>query len=301
MFAVEMGNMNRNNPDRILNKARQINDEVDALDARQAQLEKLQSTYLKDDNPELKKTVDAESTALMTAYQNLVQETKLLKQDRESGNPRNSAQVGRIDRKVKKSLNSFHQLDSKFQNGLMERFKRDYRIVKPDASEAEMREAVKNPEVPVFSQTLLNTDRRGQAQTVASEVHNRHLAIRKIETDMLRLAEMFQDLEAIVVQQEAQVTQIEQRGEEVREDVTKANVELDGAVTKARAARKKKWICLGIAGESFPLLFSILSFVAFYIWPFLRTCLSNLCFCYSSGRHCRHHHHYCRCCFHQQF
>ena len=65
---------------------------------------------------------------------------------------------------------------------------------------------------------------------------------------------MFQDLDALVVQQEAAVTSIEARGEEVTDHVTKANVELDGAVKKARAARKKKWICLGIAGESVPIL-----------------------------------------------
>ena len=61
---------------------------------------------------------------------------------------------------------------------------------------------------------------------------------------------MFQDLDALVVQQEAAVTQIEQRGEEVTDHAAKANTELDGAVKKARAARKKKWICLGIAGKS---------------------------------------------------
>ena len=65
---------------------------------------------------------------------------------------------------------------------------------------------------------------------------------------MLTLAQLFQDLEAAVVQQEPAVTQIEQRGEEVNEHVAKANTELGGAVDKARAARKKKWWCFGIAG-----------------------------------------------------
>jgi len=66
----------------------------------------------------------------------------------------------------------------------------------------------------------------------------------------MELAQLFQDLEALVVQQEPAVTQIEQTGEQVTENVGKANVELDGAVVKARAARKKKWICLGLCGKS---------------------------------------------------
>ena len=65
---------------------------------------------------------------------------------------------------------------------------------------------------------------------------------------MLVLAQLFQDLEAAVVQQEPAVTQIEQRGEEVTEHVAKANTELTGAVRDAHAARRKKWWCLGIAG-----------------------------------------------------
>jgi hypothetical protein len=62
----------------------------------------------------------------------------------------------------------------------------------------------------------------------------------------MELAQLFQDLETLVVQQEPAVTQIEQKGEEVTENVGKGNTELDGAVKKARAARRKKWICLGI-------------------------------------------------------
>ena len=65
----------------------------------------------------------------------------------------------------------------------------------------------------------------------------------------MELAQLFQDLEALVVQQEPAVTQIEQKGEEVTENVGKGNTELDGAIVKARAARRKKWICLGIVGS----------------------------------------------------
>jgi len=61
-----------------------------------------------------------------------------------------------------------------------------------------------------------------------------------------RIAQLFQDLETAVVQQEPLVETIEQKGEEVQDNVQKANVEIDGAITKARARNRKKWICLGI-------------------------------------------------------
>jgi len=66
---------------------------------------------------------------------------------------------------------------------------------------------------------------------------------------MVELAQLFQDLEAAVVQQEPLVMNVEEQAELVKEDVTKANVELGGAVTSARAARRKKWWCLGISSE----------------------------------------------------
>jgi hypothetical protein len=68
----------------------------------------------------------------------------------------------------------------------------------------------------------------------------------------MELAQLFQDLETLVVQQEPAVAQIEQKGEEVTENVGKGNTELDGAIKKAKAARRKKWICLGIVGMFHP-------------------------------------------------
>lgn len=60
---------------------------------------------------------------------------------------------------------------------------------------------------------------------------------------------MFQDLDALVIQQEVAVQNIEQQGEQVEENVGRANVELDGAIVSASAARRKKFICLGIISK----------------------------------------------------
>lgn len=67
---------------------------------------------------------------------------------------------------------------------------------------------------------------------------------------MIALAQLFQDLDAAVIQQDVAVQNIEQQGEQVEENVAKGNVELGGAIEKAKAARRKKFICLGIASKS---------------------------------------------------
>ena len=250
-----MGNVNNSgsNPNRILDTCRQIDSQVDQLDKEQERLKRAQQAYINDASTETDSRSGAAVTQLtddlMSQYRELVTITKRVKSDKESGNPRNSAQVGKVDRRVKASLNNLQKLDSDYRARLQERMAREYRIVRPDASDAEVREATQDPGQQVFSQALINSDRRGQAQSVAQNVRSRHQAIQKIEQDMVQLAQMFQDLDALVVQQEAQVTSIEQRGEEVTDHVAKGNTELDGAVTKARSARKKKWICLGIGGK----------------------------------------------------
>lgn len=297
----EMSNMNSNDPNRILNECRAVDAAVDELEGKLQRLKATQAASVNATDPKtITPALDQETQELLSSYRRLVDRMKRIKQDKDSGNPRNAPQVGRVDRKVKSSMNNFQKADSEYRQKLQSRMERDYRIVRPDASDAEVREAVQDPSnTQVFSQALINSDRRGEAQNVASQVRTRHAAIQKIEKDMLELAQMFQDLDALVVQQEAQVTQIEQRGEEVREDVTKANVELDGAVTKARAARKKKWICLGIAGEFSPSTVSCLphTFLLTYLIA-TALCLSNMCPYSSSGgrsRHCNRHWGLLRC------
>ena len=97
---------------------------------------------------------------------------------------------------------------------------------------------------------MLSSDRRGQAQSALAAVRSRHDAIQKVERDIITLAQLFQDLEQAVAIQEPAVAAIEQKGEEVNDNVAQGNVQLNSAVDKARAARRKKWYCLGIVGKS---------------------------------------------------
>lgn len=95
----------------------------------------------------------------------------------------------------------------------------------------------------------MSSDRRGQAQSSLRNVKERHDAIQKIERQMVELAQLFQDLDQIVMQQEPLVENIEQKGEEIHSNVVQANTEIGGAIEKARSRNRKKWWCLLIVGE----------------------------------------------------
>ena len=98
----------------------------------------------------------------------------------------------------------------------------------------------------------MSSDRRGQAASTLRNGKERHEAIQKIEQQMVELAQLFQDLDQIVQQQEPLVENIEAKGEEIHENVVQANNEIGGAITKARSARRKKWWCL-LIGKTDPL------------------------------------------------
>ena len=94
----------------------------------------------------------------------------------------------------------------------------------------------------------MNRDRRGESRQVLGAVRDRHEAIQKIERQMIELAELFNDMERMVVEQEPMVEAVETSAQETHENMTQANTELTTATNSARAARKKKWICFWIVG-----------------------------------------------------
>ena len=246
---TNMQQSNSRDPNFILNECRDIDTAVAQLDQELEQLHGRRTQMLNVAQPDARETaqIDDQTQRIMLQYRQLVDRTRRLKGTRGTDDPRNKPQVGRIDRRVKTALNHAQQLDRAYRDETKQVFERQYRVVRPDASAAEVQEALET-DTNAFQQALVNSTRRGQAQTTLSTVRVRHDAIQKIEKDMMELAQLFQDLEVLVVQQEPAVAQIEQKGEEVNDHVQKANVELDGAVKKAAAARRKKWICLGIAG-----------------------------------------------------
>lgn len=72
----------------------------------------------------------------------------------------------------------------------------------------------------------------------------RHEAIQNIEHQVFELSQLLQDLNKIVQHQEPLVADIEQKCEEVRENVTNGNEEIGTAIVSARSRNRKKWWCL---------------------------------------------------------
>lgn len=238
-------------PNAILNECRSIDRGIDQIDQNLNRLRMLQDRSLNEADASgstTSKQLDSLASDTMALYRQLTERVRQVKSQREAQQPKNAPQVGRVDRRLKQAIQSYQQVESAFRKKTQDQMARQYRIVRPDASESEVRAVVEDTAAgsQMFQQAMMQSDRRGQARAVLSAVQDRHVALQKIEQQMVELAQLFQDMDTLVVQQEAQVIQIEQKAEEAVVNIDKGNEEIAVAVTTAKKTRKKKWICLGI-------------------------------------------------------
>jgi syntaxin 1B/2/3 len=222
-------------------------------------------------------TVEAMSADILRAYRVLVPQIRDLKSDRANQDPNSmkGRQVKLANDALEASMSKYRTMDNDFRKKLNEQTARQFRIVRPDASEQEVRQAVEDPSGNVFAQAMMQSDRRGQSQSTLNAVKSRNAAIQQIERDMMELGEMFQQMNELVEQQEAAIENIEMKGEEVVENMDKGTEQIGVAITSARNARKWKWWCLGI--------------VSMYYLPRVKSSLP-LTDSLNSSHHCRYCH-----------
>ncbi|WOO79523.1 Protein transport protein SSO2 [Vanrija pseudolonga] len=207
---------------------------------KQAQLASLNSTdpnavaYADQLSDDAKKLREEAKTAIKGLFKNI------------KGDKNAKAQADAAKTRFTRALNDHQQIEREYRQKTRDRAARQFKIVKPDASEAEIQSIVDSGDTQVFSQALLNTNRYGAARGAYREVQERHVELQKIEKTMSELAQMFSEMSMLVEQQDEAITQVEDTTRNVHEDIQRGNTELDSGIKKAIAARRKKWICFWI-------------------------------------------------------
>jgi len=79
---------------------------------------------------------------------------------------------------------------------------------------------------------------------VLGAVRARHNELQRIEQSIVELAGLFNDLDTVVVMQEATVTRVEEQTESANQNLQKSNVHMDGAIQSAKNRRKYFWWCM---------------------------------------------------------
>lgn len=226
-------------------------------------------------NAKSSRDLEIRSSAIMKTYSILTGRVRQVKSGPDANSPRNKPHIEATDKALKRAINQFEQIDNAHSSQLKAQMTRQYKIVRPEATDAEVREAVEDPNgQQVFSQALMQGNRRGEATSVLNAVQNRHAEIQKIASQVAQLGILFEQMDVLVMQQEDAVVNIEMKGEEVVENMHQGNKEIGTAIQSAKNTRKWKWWCLGICG-----MFTCASF-------FLKTLLTYL----NSCHHCRYCH-----------
>jgi len=146
-------------PNAILNECRDIDKGVDSIQRNLERLRFLQQRAIDDPDASqgtaTNRELDSLSSDTMTLYRSFAARIKSIKQQKESGDPRNKPQVGMVDRKLKSAINEYQQVDRDFRHKLSAQMERQYRIVRPDASDHEVQEAIQDTSNnQVFSQAV---------------------------------------------------------------------------------------------------------------------------------------------------
>ncbi|KAF4632889.1 hypothetical protein G7Y89_g5238 [Cudoniella acicularis] len=157
-------------------------------------------------------------------------------------------QAKQLKNEFEKALKDYQQEEVAYRQRYREQIARQYLIVNPEATEAEVNEASQLDwgSEGVF-QTALKSNRSGQASSVLGTVRARHNELQRIEATLTDLAAMFADMAQIVEAQDPVIEHTEQNAIQTVEDVHKANNEIEIAKKHAARWRKNKWWCLLIA------------------------------------------------------
>ena len=132
---------------------------IDSIGRNLERLQYLQQQSLDDtdasQNTQTNRQLDELSSETLNLYRSFAARIKKLKENPASGDPKNAAQVGSVDRRLKDAIQRYQTVDAEFRKKLQAQMARQYRIVRPDASEAEVREACEDvSSTQVFSQAV---------------------------------------------------------------------------------------------------------------------------------------------------
>ncbi|SCV74074.1 BQ2448_6506 [Microbotryum intermedium] len=153
-------------------------------------------------------------------------------------------QIGGLQNAFRRGLEEYNLVEKKSREKYRQRVERQIRIVKPDATQAEIKAAFDDQQAgqQIFSQALVSSRQSG-ARAAFAEVQSRNQDLRKIEETITQLAQMMQDMATLVLEQDDSVKQIEATAVQANTDVEQGLQQTQKAVKSARAARKKRIFC----------------------------------------------------------
>ena len=156
-------------------------------------------------------------------------------------------QTNNVKKRMLESVKRFQKVEIEYKNKYRAQQRRQVEITNPNLSAEEIERIVDTDQgQQVFAEATLRSNRHGEARSALRQVQERHQDIKKIEQTIAELAELFTEMNFMMEAQAPAVARIQEQTQNTEQDIKQGNVQLDKAVTSARSARRKKWICFWI-------------------------------------------------------
>ncbi|KAH9826040.1 Protein transport protein SSO2 [Teratosphaeria destructans] len=245
---VQAGPATLSNPD-FLSRVEAVKADIRTLTTHVGQIGSLHQRSLSSADTTGSSELESIITQTQVLNTSIKDQIKFLETDaaRSKDNNVKNTQVGQLKTSFAKQLQEYRVEEANYEKRYREQIARQYRIVNPEATDAEVQEATQADwgNEGVF-QTALKTNRSATANTVLGAVRARHNDILKIEKTLMELNQLMEDLATAVVLQDEPIQAAQQHTENVKKDTEAGNVHLDKGIDSARRARKLKWICFWI-------------------------------------------------------
>lgn len=135
-------------------------------------------------------------------------------------------------------MESYQSCQTKYKTKYQETVKRQFKIVKPDATDDEVEQVLEGGGEAIFTEHML-ASRNAQARAALEDVQEKHKDIQRLESSIQELHQLFVDLSVLVESQGELLDQIEYSVSQSL-SYTKTGVkELESANVYARKSRKK--------------------------------------------------------------
>jgi len=159
-------------------------------------------------------------------------------------------------------IQRYSSVEAAHRQASKQRLAKQYRIIKPDATEEEISYCLEDPFAAetMFAKATLSTKRSGEATAVLNNVQARQADLERIEATIVELAQLFQDMSMMVEEQHVAICAIEEKAHSAEKDMEAAHIELVKAKVSALSARSKRRICFSIG------LVVVLVFAAIIAW-----------------------------------
>ncbi|KAH7107546.1 syntaxin-like protein [Auriculariales sp. MPI-PUGE-AT-0066] len=225
-----------------------IQDEIRRFNANVLKISEMHTRSLNSIDDDATRRTTAQLEGLIDDTRGLSGELKRRIKDleRRGGDQAKKQQTSFIKSKFMESIQGYQQVEREYRTKYKQRIERQLKIVKPDATQEEVKAMAESDDVQVFQQELLNSNRLGESRAAYREVQARHADIKKIEKTLIELAQLFQEMSIQVEQQEETINVIQNNAINIDHDVEQGFQHTVSAVQSAAGARRKRWICFGI-------------------------------------------------------